>query len=164
VVFALQPRSEGISQAEFERLRPGMTQTEVEGVLYGPPRNETKFDAIIWAPHEDGKRRSAFVGPGTPSIEFLVAESHRDRPPNEVARKKAQELSYFPGKTPEQGHQAVWMTETGLIAVYFGKDGRLQQKYFSDVDVSRPPNLIDWFASRPRMIRQSLSRSLGRLF
>jgi hypothetical protein len=161
VVFALLPRSEGVTKAQFELLKPGMTQTEVERLLHGPPRNGIKFDAVVWEPHADGKRRSAFVGPGTPGVEFLVS---RDRPPNEVAPKKAQELSYFPGTTPERGNQAVWITETGLIAVYFGPGGRLEQKYFSEVDVSRPPTVLDWLGSRPRMIRQSLSSSLGRLF
>jgi hypothetical protein len=65
---------------------------------------------------------------------------------------------YFPGATPEQGHQAVWFTETGLIAVYFGQDGRLQRKYFSTVHVTRPPTAFDWFASRPGMLRRSLGR------
>ena len=67
-----------------------MAQTEVERLLYGPPRNDVKYSAVVWVPHEDGRRRSAFAGPGTPGVGFFVSESFRDRPPNEVTPKKAQ--------------------------------------------------------------------------
>jgi hypothetical protein len=158
VVLAVPRRSGGVTQAQFDLLRPGMTRPEVENLLRGPPRDVTRYGATVWIPYADGKPRSAFTGPGTPDLGFFVSEHFRDRPPNEVTPKKAAEFSYFPGTTAEQGRQAVWMSETGLIAVHFGRDGRLQQKYFSTVDVTRPPTLMDWFESRPRMLRKSLGR------
>jgi hypothetical protein len=156
--LALPPRSSGVTQAQFELLRAGMTQPEVENILCGPPRDVTKYGATVWIPYADGEPRSAFISPGSPDVGFFVSEHFRDRPPNEVPPKKATQFSYFPGTTAEQGRQAVWASETGIIAVYFGRDGTLQQKYFSTVDVTRPPTVMDWVESRPRMLRQSLGR------
>jgi len=155
VVFALLPRPRGVTRAHFKLLRTGMTQAEVEHLLLGPPRNELKNPAIAWIPQPNGKLRSGEVGPWfrNPTVVFSVFSG--GRPLNDVTQKP-REYSYFPGTTPEQGHQAVWVTESGLIAVYFGQDGRLQQKYFSTVDVARPPTVIDWVASRPRMVLRSL--------
>jgi hypothetical protein len=68
----------------------------------------------------------------------------------------ASELDFFPDETPKGGFQALWVTKERLIAVYFGPDGRLQQKYSSTVDEGGPPSVMDWIASRPRMIVRSL--------
>jgi len=157
-VFVLRPRSEGVTRADFERLRPGMTRIEAEHLLHGPPRDDLRCSALVWLPYADGKRRSGRIGPGTRGLGSLVSEYFRDRPPNEVPPKIASETSYFPGSTPGRGHQAVWLAETGLIAVLFGEDGRLQQTYFSDVHVSRAPTLLDRFSSRPGRVRKSLGR------
>jgi hypothetical protein len=158
VALALQRRSGDVTEAQFKLLRPGMTQSEVENVLRGPPRDVTEYGAVVLIPHADGKLRSAFISPGSAGVGFFVSEHFRDRPPNEVTPKKAAEFSYFPGTTADPGRQAVWTSETGLIAVYFGRDGRLQQKYFSTVDVTRPPTVTDWFQSRPRALRKSFGR------
>jgi hypothetical protein len=155
VVCAVLPGSRGVTEAQFKLLRPGMTQADVENLLYGRPRDDLAYSAIVWAPNLDGRKRSALISPGAPGVGYFVSEHFRDRPPNEARPKTAPEFWFFPGTTPEQGRQAVWSTETGLIAVYFGRDGRLEQKYFSTVDVTRPPTMLDWLASRPRMVRKS---------
>jgi hypothetical protein len=154
VVFALSPRSRDVMQADFNLLKPGMTQPEVEHLLHGPPRNNLKYPGIAWIPQPDGKLLSGEVGPWfrNPTVVF-----RGNRPLNDVAQKP-REYAYFPGTTAEPGHQTVWITEAGLIAVYFGRDGRLQRKYFSTVAVARPPTALDWFASRPRAVRKSLGR------
>jgi hypothetical protein len=156
--FVLRPGSRGVTEAHLRRLTPGMTQAEVERELGGRPRDELKYSAIVWVPQADGKRRSAFIGPGTPGVGFLVSESFRDHPPNEVAPKKAAQVSFFPGTQGAPGRQAVWVTETGLIAVEFGQDGRLRQTFFSTVHGRRPPTPMDWVASRPRMVLKALGR------
>ena len=50
----------------------------------------------------------------------------------------------------------MWIAKAGLIAVYYGGDGRVQGKYLSVVDEAVPPSVFDWLASRPAMIRRSL--------
>lgn len=158
VVFALRPRPRGVTLADYQRLRPGMTSAEVEQWLHGPPRNDLEYRALVWLPHADGKRRSADIAPGPADLGFRVSEHFRSRSPKEVPPRNASDHWYFPGMATERGHQAVWITDAGLVAAYFGQDGRLQRTYFSTVDVTRPPTLIAWLASRPRMFRNSLGR------
>ena len=68
---------------------------------------------------------------------------------------RAARLSSYARRLPSSSPPE-WNTTTALIAVYFGEDGRLQQKYQSTVHESVRPSVIDWLASRPRMIRRSL--------
>src|SRR5258708_5266243 len=82
VALALLPRSKDLTRAHFNLLSTGMTQREVEHLLYGPPRNDVKYSAIVCVPHADGKARTAFAAPGSPGIDFFVSEYFRDRPPN----------------------------------------------------------------------------------
>jgi hypothetical protein len=109
-VFALLPRPRGVTRAQFERLGPGMTRAEVERLLDGPPRDDVKYSGIVWVPHADGKRRSAFVGPGAPGVGFFVSEYFRDRPSNEVPPKRAPELDSVASKSGQQPHaaRALW--------------------------------------------------------
>ncbi len=133
-----------------------MTKAEVESMLHGPPRDDVPYSAIIWVPDADGTRRSAAIAPGSPGAGFYVSERFRDRPRNEVAPKDGSALTYFPLKAAEHSRQAVWIGEKGLIAVLFGHDGRLKQKYFSNVYVTRPPAVFEWLDLRPRTIRNRL--------
>jgi hypothetical protein len=54
---------------------------------------------------------------------------------------------FFPDDSKVEGYQRVWLTKTGLIAVYFDADDRLQRKYFSTVHPMGPPTITDWLAS-----------------
>lgn len=90
-----------------------------------PPRNCVGNPVIVWAPQADGRRISAEIPPGSPTVQFF---------PN--------------AKSPDDGAEAVWLTDTGLIAAYFGNDGRLQQKYFSTVHEISPPSFVDWLKTR----------------
>ena len=119
LILALWPRSLSLTRTHFNLLKTGMEQSEVEK-LYGPPRNEVQR-AIVWVRQEDGRQVSTEIPPGSLKIDFF-----RD------AKNK--------------GHQAVWLTKTGLVAVNFGKDGKLQHKYFSTVHVLGPPLVLDWLA------------------
>ena len=131
VVLSLFTRTSGVTQGDYGRLRPGMTRAETERLLHGPPRNDVRRNAIIWVPKRDGRQISAEIGPAGPAADF------------------------FPGVAMAGGERAVWSTETGLIAVDYGRDGRLRSKYYSNVHIVESPNLIDWLASRPGMIRRS---------
>jgi hypothetical protein len=154
VILALLPSNRGVTQERFEMLKPGMTQAEAEHLLYGPPRNDLRYPAIIWLPQATGKPISAEVAPVSPAVDFL---SREDKPKNgRQAVWITPALDFFPQEIPKNGRQAVWVTRTGLIAVYFGQDGRLQHKYISTVHESVRPSVIDWLASRPRMILRSL--------
>ena len=156
VVPALLPSgsSRGVTAEQLERLEPGMTRAEAERVLFGPPRNDLGYPAIIWLPQADGGRISAEIAPASPAVEFF---SHEDRPKNgRRAARNASALDFFPRESAKDGHQAAWVTRTGLIAVEFGLDGRLRQKYLSTVHEQVPPSVIDWLATRPKMIRRSL--------
>src|SRR5262245_52220508 len=132
IVFALRAPRSDITQADHDRLRTGMTRVETERMLHGPPRNDVRRAVIVWVPQGGGKRISAELGPGDPSIDF------------------------FPETLSDGGDQLIWITETGLIAVYFGQDGRLMQTYFSTVHVLDSPTVLDWLATRPGMVRSSL--------
>jgi hypothetical protein len=155
-VLALLPSKSrpGVTQEHFKLLRPGMTQAEVQRLLHGPPRNDLRHTAIIWVPQATGKRISAWIEPASPAVELLVRE---DVPKGgRQGLTVTPTLDFFPQVTSKDGRQAVWVTRTGLIAVYFGPDGRLRNKYISMVDEMTPPSLAGWLASRPRMIRRSL--------
>ncbi len=130
--LALMPRSPGVSRAHFDRLKGGMQQAHIEAKLLGPPRNVLRQDAIIWVPQPDGKQISGTVTPGPVTTNF------------------------FPN-TSGDGHQAVWLTETGVVVAYFGEDGRLEDKYFSTVHVLGPPPMLDWLVSRASL-REASSR------
>jgi hypothetical protein len=90
-----------------------MTRREVETLL-GRPRNDCGDPATVWV-RRGGKRVSADL-------------------PRDLA-----ELTFFSDEAGEGG-EAAWASEAGLIAVRFGPDGRLRQKYFSEVDVSSGPS------------------------
>jgi hypothetical protein len=156
VIFALVAFSSrpGVTLEDFDQLKPGMTQADTERLLSGPPRNDLKYPAIIWLPKASGQRVSAEIAPVSPPAEFLV---HEDKPKN-VRRGSGVTTAtdFFPQEGSKSGHQAVWVSRAGLIAVYFGPDGILKYKYSSTVHESRPPNVFDWLASRPAMIRRSL--------
>jgi hypothetical protein len=155
VVLALRPSGSrpDIGPEHFERLRPGMTRAEVEHLLDGPPRNALRYRAIVWLPQAAGRPISAEIAPDSPAIELFVRE---DRPKNARPPSRPASLDFFPQETGRDGHQAGWITRATLMAVDFGSDGRLRQKYRSTVHESVPPSMIDWLASRPRMIRRSL--------
>jgi hypothetical protein len=143
-----------VTQEQFERLTEGMTQAEVESVIGGPPRNELRYPAIIWLPQATGKQTSTEIAPLTSAVDFLVREDKsRMRLPG---ARLASTLDFFPRATDKNGNQVVWISRSELIAVYFGGDGRLQHKYYSTVQEPVRPSVMDWIASRPRMIRRSL--------
>lgn len=133
VVGLLPSPSRPLTQAHFTKLKTGMTKAEVETLLRGSARNETDR-AIIWLPQSNGATISHQIGSEQPDVDF------------------------FPGGSQAQGYQRLWITETGLIAVYFGPDDRLQRKYYSTVHSMGLPTIIDWLASRPAEIRKSLGR------
>jgi hypothetical protein len=151
----LQPRSKpGVTEGHFKLLKPGMMRADVEHLLHGPPRNDLGHTAIVWVPRAAGKRVSAWFEPASPAADILVRE---DLPKGGRMGLTATPIhDFFPGVATKGGHQALWVTGTGLIAVYYGRDGSLQGKYFSGVDEHVPPSLTDWLASRPRMICRSL--------
>jgi hypothetical protein len=138
---------------QFERLQPGMTRAEVEQVLGSSPLNVLTHRAIIWLPQPGGRPISAEIAPGSPVVEFLVRE---DKPKNARQPQQADSINFFPQDTGEDGDQAVWIARRMLIAVYFGPDGRLRNRYSSTVQESVPPSVMDWLASRPQVIRRSL--------
>ncbi len=152
-IFALRAsRSRpGVTHEDFERLRAGMTQAEVEETLFGPPRNDLRYAAIVWAPRASGPPVSAEIAPAAPAIEWFAKE---DKPAN-VRRGVlvASAINFFPRETSTSGRQAVWVTRTGLVAVYFGDDGRLVHRYSSKVYETTAPSVFDRFASRPRTKR-----------
>jgi hypothetical protein len=154
VLAVLSSRSHrGVTQEDFDRLAPGMTQAEVERLLDGPPRNDLRYSAIIWLPQATGKPISHEIDPVSPAFEIF---SHEEKPKNRPQRvRSTSALDFFPQETAKDGHQAVWITSTGLIAVDFGPDGRLRQKYSSTIHEHVPPSLINWPAPRPKTSRRS---------
>jgi hypothetical protein len=156
VVIALLPSrsTRRVTQEQFERLKAGMTQAEAESVIGGAPQNNLRYPAIIWLPQATCKRTSREIAPVSPAIEFF---SQEDKPKG--LRQGAtipSALDFFPQVAAKNGHQVIWIESTGLIAVYFGPEGRLQHKYHSTVHGPGRPSVIDWIASRPRMIGRSL--------
>ena len=60
------------------------------------------------------------------------------------------EATFFP-PSAGVGAEYVWASEGGLIAVRFGQDGRLRERYFSEVQVTdRPP----WLGRLARLFRR----------
>jgi len=153
-ILTMRPRP-GVTREHFEKLRPGMTQADVERLLHGPPRNDLGHTAMVWIPKATGGRVSARIKPDTPAIEILVKEDVPTGGRQDLT--VASSVDFFP-KTASgnNGRQAVWVTKTGLIAVDFGPDGKLKDKYTSTVDELVPPSFMSWIASRPMMIRRSL--------
>ncbi len=119
LILAMWPRSYSLTQADFNLLKAGMVQSEIENLI-GRPGNKLRRRAILWDPQKNGGPISAEVSPGSLALDF------------------------FPTAKIE-GQQAVWLTRTGLIAVYFGEDDKLQDKYFSTVHPVGPPPLLYGF-------------------
>jgi hypothetical protein len=154
VAARLRSTSErGVGEEHFQRLQTSMTRAAVERLLGGPPRNSLTQSATIWVPRAAGRLTSAEISPASPAVEFLVRE---DRPKNARQPALPSDLDFFPQEAAKDGHQAVWVTKTGLIAVYFGQDGKLRHKYTSKVYEPVPPSVINWLASTPGTIRRSL--------
>ena len=152
--YALHQPRRGVTKERYDLLKPGLTETEVERLLYGSPRNDLSYPAIIWLPQATGKPISTEVTPATPAVELF---SREDRPKNRPrAPQTISTLNFFPREAPTNGHQSVWITRTGLIAVYFGEDSKLRHKYTSRVYEAVRPSAFGWLASRPEMIRRSL--------
>jgi hypothetical protein len=101
----------------FDRLQPGMTGTEAEQILDGAARNELREPVTVWLPREDST--SSYV-----------------------LRPQAPAPSFFP-HAAEESEQRLWVGREGLIAVLFDKDGRLVEKYYSDVHVPSRPGAMD---------------------
>lgn len=156
VVLALLPFKPrpGVDRRDFELLQAGMMQGQAERLLHGPPRNDLGHTATVWLPRADGRRISAWIEPVSPAVEILVREDIPKGGRRGLTVKPSDD--FFPETSMKDGRQEVWVTSTGLIAVFFGRDGVLLYKYMSTVHESAPPSALDWIASRPRMIRQSL--------
>jgi hypothetical protein len=132
MILALLPSaSRPLDQTHFNRLKTGMNKAEVETLLHGSARNEISR-AMIWIPQNGGGRISHLIESESPAADF------------------------FPDAHQARGYQRLWITKTGLIAVYFDPDDKLQREYFSTVHPMGPPTITDWLASRPNSIRQSL--------
>lgn len=112
-----------VDRERFEAIREGMSQPEVERLL-GGPRNECREPVIVWAPRE-GKVMSAEIAPG--------------------------ELGgpYFPDAGQDE-KELVWVGYGGLIAARLGNDGRVRDKYFSEVHSPGRPLLAFPAPSAPR--------------
>jgi hypothetical protein len=150
VIFLVLPQRSrrGVTYEQYNLLQPGMTEAEAERLLYGPPRNDLRYAAIVWLPQANGPAISAEVAPTTPAVDFF---SREDRPKNGRQQPRAiSTLDFFPRQSSKDGHQSVWITRTGLIAVYFGNDGRLEHKFTSRVYEPTPPTLLGRVALRPR--------------
>ena len=119
-----------ITQEQYDLIVVGMTQADLEKLLGGPPANVCNNRVIVWEPQADGKPISAEIPRGATTARLF--------------------------HDTDDGLQVVWLDDTGLIAAYFGEDGRLQKKYFSTVHVMGPPSTIDWFRTRPKQVRRSL--------
>jgi hypothetical protein len=136
IVFASLPSpSRPLTQRHFAELEFDMSKAEVEALLGGSARNEIRR-AMIWVPNGVGRQISYQVEPKLPSVDFFRNDPKRN------------------------GYQKVWITETGLIAIYFGPDDRLRLKYFSSVHTMGPPTIMNWLLSRPAEIRKSLGLSM----
>ena len=129
----LSPESGTITQEQFDRLQTGMTQADVEELLGRSPQDEARYEATIWIPQPDGSVVSAFVSRGPWPGRFSFFDDAIDSQP-----------------------QRIWFSKTGLIAVQFDNEGRLTDKYFSTVHLRNGPTVLDWLASRPSAVRQSL--------
>lgn len=112
-----------ITRENFDVLKIGMTQPEVERIL-GGARNECHDSVMAWAPRGD-TLNSVRIDPGNPGVVFFL-DAHAET----------------------QGDEQVWLAETGLIAILFDKDGRLHEKHFSDVNVMARPTPLDWLRAK----------------
>lgn len=110
-----------ITRARFDGINAGSSLAEIETLL-GRPGNRASNAVIVWAP-QDGTLISAQIS-GTPHVRF------------------------FPDAHADAGYELVWMDESGLIAGHFGKDDRLQEKYFSTVFNPGGPSFFKWIATR----------------
>ncbi len=94
-----------------------MSRADVENLLGGPARDEFREPVTVWLPGE-ASTTSYFLRPQTPAPSFF---------PHAVAASE----------------QRLWVGKEGLIAVLFDKDGRLVEKYYSDVHVTPRPGAAD---------------------
>jgi hypothetical protein len=113
LALRLRPHCSRLDGEHFEAIRAGMTRHEVEHVLSGPPRNECRGSVDVWV-RRGGGLQSAGTDPGPPAARFFPDEA-------------------------EGGPEAVRVGEAGLLAARFGDDGRLREKYVSDVVVIEGP-------------------------
>ena len=104
-------------RSHFNLLRTGMSAREVEQVLGGSARNEFRERVTVWLPAADSTS-SYFLRPKTPAP------------------------SFFPDARPAD-EQRLWVGDEGLIAVLFDAEGRLVEKYYSDVHVPSRPSAMD---------------------
>jgi hypothetical protein len=120
-------RPSQIGPEQFAGIDVGMTRADVERVLGGPPRNECAGPADVWV-RRDGRVQSAAIDPGTQLPRF------------------------FADADQAHGDEAVWLSPAGLIAVRFDTDGRVEEKYVSDVHVIDTPwsNLPEALARKIR--------------
>ena len=105
-------------RAHFDQIKAGMSRADVEKVLGGPARNEVRDLVLVWLPTGES------------------AVSYELRPERPVA-------PFFPGAAGGS-EERLWVGEEGLIAALFGEDGRLLEKYYSDVHVTPRPSAVDF--------------------
>ena len=116
ILALLAPRTRpGVTESDYQTLGTGLTQADVERQLHGPPRNGLRHTAIIWLPQATGKPRSAFFEPTSPAVDAVARE---DLPrTGRQGLKATAATDFFPQVTPKLGHQALWVTRTGLIEI-----------------------------------------------
>lgn len=154
IAVTANTRRPAVGRGEFDRLRAGMSRAQVEATLYGPPRNDLAYPALVWIPGGDGGKVSARFEPASPAVEFLLRE---DRPRGAEPGPFASAADdFFPGAGAARGGQGVWVSPGGLVAVLYDRDDRLAARYYATVDETKPPTLGGWLASRPAAIRRSL--------
>jgi hypothetical protein len=127
-----------ITRENFEVLKTGMTQAEVERIL-GGARNECHDPVMAWAPRGD-TLNSMRLDPGFATNGVLFKE---DRPPAATV-----DSIFVAADFPEGSYELVWLSESILIAVLFDRDGRLLEKHVSDVQVLERPTPLDWLRAK----------------
>src|SRR5689334_11291211 len=107
LVLWLYPRHSRLDREHFDAVRVGMSRAEVERILGGSARNECRGPADVWV-RRGGMLQSAGLDPGAPAVRFFEDAA-------------------------EDEEEAVWVGKAALLAGRFGADGRLREKYVSDV-------------------------------
>ena len=113
-----------ITNERFKSLESGMTQGDIEQILGGSARNECDGPIMAWMPRGD-TLNSVRINPGKPGAVFFLNTEY-----------------------PDGDFELVWLSETGLIAVLFDEQGRLNEKHFSNVNVMDRPTVADWIRTR----------------